>query len=68
MRVCMCMCTCAWYLVLAARLVVRALETVSKHAEDRLVASFIKPILNELLANDGDGDVKFYVKEAVAAL
>jgi len=47
---------------------VRALETVSKHAEDRLVASFIKPILNELLANDGDGDVKFYVKEAVSAL
>ncbi|KAH8061159.1 hypothetical protein JL722_4460 [Aureococcus anophagefferens] len=45
-----------------------ALETVSLHANDRLVANFIKPVLNELLANDTDADVRNYVKGAIAAL
>ena len=47
---------------------VKALETVSLHANDRLVANFIKPVLNELLANDTDADVRNYVKGAIAAL
>ena len=47
---------------------VKALETVSLHANDRLVANFIKPVLNELLANDTDADVRNYVKDAIAAL
>lgn len=47
---------------------VRALETVSAYAGDRLVASYVKPVLNELLANDGDDDVKFYVKRGIGAL
>ena len=47
---------------------IRALETVSAYAGDRLVASYVKPVLNELLSNDGDDDVKFYVKRAIGAL